>query len=179
MQPIGPLMIEHRLIERMIGLIEKKMREMKEYKRVQPDFIDVAVDFIQTYADRTHHGKEEDILFRDLAEKHMSAEHRRIMDELVEEHKYGRNMVVDLVTAKQEYVGGREDALEVILEKLRALANFYPEHIQKEDRVFFPSAMEYLSQEEQDAMLEECWRFDREMIHEKYKLLVERLEEKM
>ena len=33
---------------------------------VDPVFIDTAVDFIRTYADRCHHGKEEDLLFKAL-----------------------------------------------------------------------------------------------------------------
>jgi len=33
--------------------------------------------------------------------------------------------------------------------------------------------MKYLSCEEQEAMLQEMWAFDRRMIHQKYKALVE------
>ena len=40
-----------------------------EFAFVDPVFIDTAVDFIHTYADRCHHGKEEDILFKALAAK--------------------------------------------------------------------------------------------------------------
>ncbi|NLF01320.1 MAG: cation-binding protein, partial [Anaerolineales bacterium] len=49
-------------------------------------------------------------------------------------------------------------------------------HITKEDKVFFPAAMRYFTREEQDAMLEEMWAFDRAMIHEKYRAVVERFE---
>jgi hemerythrin-like domain-containing protein len=69
---------------------------MEGYGKVNADFIDVAVDFIRVYADRTHHGKEEDILFRDLAKNNMSQTDRRLMDGLVEEHRYGRRLVANL-----------------------------------------------------------------------------------
>ena len=59
----------------------------------------VAVDLIRTYADRTHHGKEEDILFRELAKKQLSQEHQKTMNELVEDHVSGRRMVTSLVNA--------------------------------------------------------------------------------
>lgn len=62
--PIGPLMKKHRLIERMIALMERELFRLKDGKEMDPVFIDVAADFIRTYADRCHHGKEEDILFR-------------------------------------------------------------------------------------------------------------------
>ena len=61
--PIGPLMREHRLIERMVKLMEEEMRKISETKEINPDFIDVAINFVRTYADKCHHGKEEDILF--------------------------------------------------------------------------------------------------------------------
>lgn len=174
--PIGPLMIEHRLIERMIALIGGESDKIARERAVDPLFVDAAVDFIRTYADRTHHGKEEDILFRDLAKKDLSEEDQAMMDELVHEHVVARQHVVELVEAKERYVEGDEDALDTVLEKLDALVEMYPEHIRKEDEDFFIPSMAYLSEEEQDAMLDEMWEFDRGMIHEKYESLVERLE---
>ena len=106
MKPIGPLMIEHRLIERMIALLRKEIGKVEESQEIDPIFIDAAVDFIRMYADKTHHGKEEDILFRELAKKNMTQEHQKIMQELIEEHKYGRKMVGELVQAKQKYLQG-------------------------------------------------------------------------
>ena len=69
MLPIGPIMIEHRLIERMIKVMDSKLREMKAGRNADTTFIETAVDIIRTYADRCHHGKEEDIRFRELKKK--------------------------------------------------------------------------------------------------------------
>ena len=51
MLPIGPLMIEHRLIERLISLMEKEGAKIREDKLADIDFIDNCIDFIKTYAD--------------------------------------------------------------------------------------------------------------------------------
>jgi hemerythrin-like domain-containing protein len=177
MLPIGPLMIEHRLIERMIDVIAWHSDRATKSGSVDPSFIDAAVDFIRTYADRTHHGKEEDILFRDLAQRDMSDEDSRVMDELIQEHKMARGVVADVVAANESYRNGDESALGPILDRLRQLVEFYPRHIGKEDRVFFPASMEYLTAAEKDAMLEEMWTFDREMIHQKYRQVVDGYEE--
>ena len=64
MQARGPLMIEHRLIERMISVIKAVLENFKSENKVDTVFVDIAVDFVRIYADRTHHGKEENILFR-------------------------------------------------------------------------------------------------------------------
>ena len=57
MKPIGPLMWEHRLIEKMLRLFDGEIIKINENNKVDTVFIDMAVDFIRTYADSTHHGK--------------------------------------------------------------------------------------------------------------------------
>jgi hemerythrin-like domain-containing protein len=176
MQSRGPLMIEHRLIERMIGVIKKSLKRIQEANQVDPLFIDTVVDFIRIYADRTHHGKEEDILFRDLAKKKMSDQDKRIMDELVEEHVLSRKTTRELVEANAQYREGEKSSLSVITAKLGMLAEFYPKHIEKEDKIFFPAYMKYLSEAEDQLMLKEFWEFDRQMIHEKYRSVIRAVE---
>jgi len=172
-------MIEHRLIERMIGIIKDRSEVMSEQKRVDPVFIDVVVDFLRTYADRCHHGKEEEILFRDLAKKQLSDEHKKTMDELVEEHIYARKTVRMLEASKEGYVQGKKEALRDVISILKQLIDLYPMHIEKEDRHFFPPSMEYFTKRELDEMLHEFWEFDRKMIHEKYKGVVDNIRSRL
>jgi hemerythrin-like domain-containing protein len=169
-------MIEHRLIERMISIIKTGIENIKLTQEVDPVFIDTAVDFIRTYADRTHHGKEEDILFRDLGKKDLSAEDQQVMQELIDEHVFGRQTTKALVEANTRYRNGDKSALTDITSKLHTIAEFYPKHIEKEDKVFFPASRTYFTDEEDQAMLAEFWEFDQKMIHEKYSSVVERLE---
>ena len=176
MQARAPLMIEHRLIERMIVQIERILSQIEKEEKVDPVLVDLTVDFIRTYADRTHHGKEEDILFRDLKEKELSKEDRRLMNELIEEHVLGRKTTKKVIEANSRYRNGDESALAEIASNLRVLADFYPQHIEKEDKIFFPSARMYFSDQEDQAMLNEFWEFDRKMIHEKYISVVEAFE---
>ena len=173
MKPIGPLMWEHRLIEQMVGLLRGEIDRITGRNTVNVILVEQAVDFFKTYADRTHHGKEEEILFRDLAQKKMSSEHRNIMDELVREHIHGRELVRKLIEAKDLYVNGYAEALPHIARELKALVDFYPGHIEKEDKRFFFPCLEYFTQAEQARMLEEFRAFDRNMIHEKYRTVVE------
>ena len=177
MQARGPLMIEHRLIERMITVIRRRLGETEKTQSMDPFFVDTSVDFIRIYADRTHHGKEEEILFRDLDKKDLSDEDRRIMKELIEDHVFGRETTKALVEANNRYRDGEVAALADVISRLRTLIDFYPKHIEKEDRIFFPASRTYFSAEEEQAMLAEFWEFDRKMIHEKYKAVVHGLEE--
>jgi hemerythrin-like domain-containing protein len=176
MMPIGPLMIEHRLIERIVPVLKEELRRINETSVVSPVLIESAVDFFRTYADRTHHGKEEDILFRELKKKQLSPEHQKIMDELIEEHVYARRIVGNLLMSKDFYMQGNTNALKDVIGRLNDLIKLYPAHIEKEDKRFFIPVMDYFSKQEQDDMLQESWEFDRKMIHEKYENIVEKFE---
>jgi hemerythrin-like domain-containing protein len=172
MLPIGPLMIEHRLIERMIKAMRHELLQAEAQKKINPRFIETATGFIRAYADRCHHGKEEDILFRELKKKKIAAEHQTIMEELLEDHKRGRQVTAKLVEANSRYMKGDEGALSEILECIRTLTGFYPKHIEKEDKNFFLPIMGYFSKEEKEAMLTEGYRFDADLLHEEYQKIV-------
>ena len=175
MLPIGPLMIEHRLIERMVKLMGTAFREMDK-KEPGIGFLEEAVDFMRSYADRCHHGKEEDILFRDLSRKNLSPEHRRGLEDLVREHTWARKTGGRLVSAKDRFNRGEKDARKEIQNCLKELVEFYPAHIEKEDKQFFMPCMSYFTPKEKDDMLQEFWTFDKNLIHEKYRKMVQSFE---
>jgi hemerythrin-like domain-containing protein len=177
-QARGLLMIEHRLIERMIAVIGGALTQAKAAGTIDPSFVDAAVEFTRTYADRTHHGKEEDIQFKECAGKPLSAEDRLTMERLIEEHGRARRTTRALVEANTRYRGGDPEALPEVFARLQALVDFYPEHIELEDKVFFPAAREYFTDLEDQAMVEAFYEFDRQMIHERYRKLVQDLEER-
>ncbi|MFW6115125.1 MAG: hemerythrin domain-containing protein, partial [Thermodesulfobacteriota bacterium] len=179
MMPIGPLMIEHRLIERMIEVMKRHHQRWEKEGAADPSFTETAVDFIRTYADRCHHGKEEGILFRDLHKKPISEDHNRIMRELVEEHEWARKTTRRLIEANEAYLKGDSGAASAILDCVKSLVEFYPRHIEKEDRHFFLPIMEYFSKEEKDAMLKEEYEFDRILIHDLYRDYVTKEEQRL
>jgi hemerythrin-like domain-containing protein len=175
MKPRGPLMIEHRLIEKMLNLADIEVKNIAKTKKVSTAFIDTVVDFIKTYADRTHHGKEEDILFKRLAEKQLNSEDAKMMQDLVDDHIKARKVVGELVEANIRYAGGDLTAIDTITDSLSFLINFYPVHIVKEDKVFFKNTENYFTEKELEDMLSDFREFDGKMIHEKYNNLYESL----
>lgn len=174
-KPSGPLMVEHRLIEKMVGLLKKELVRVKKTKSLDPAFIDSVVDFFCVYADRTHHDKEEDVLFRKCAKKPLSEELRVLMVGLVDDHVFARSKVGALADARDRFVKGDKKAVGVAVAAMDDLVKLYPVHISKEDKVFFPAVMRLFSLEEQQAMVDEFFELDRSMIHTKYMLVVEGL----
>jgi hemerythrin-like domain-containing protein len=157
-------------------LIKDALLQIEVSRKADPVFVDIAVDFIRIYADRTHHGKEEDILFRKLSSRPLSNDNQRVMKELIEEHIFGRQTTKALVEANTRYRNGDESAVADIATSLQTLVDFYPKHMKKEDKIFFPAYMAYFSDKEYQDMLGEFWEFNRKMIHEKYKTVFEGLE---
>jgi len=176
MMPIGPLMIEHRWIERVINDVELRLRGQSSRKAIDPIYVERVVDFLRTYADRCHHGKEEDILFRELEGKDLEPAFAASMRRLVAEHEWARATTRRLVAANTSYAAGDEGFLQEVHRLLGDLASFYPRHIELEDKSFFRPTMAYFTQDEQAAMLEEFAKFDASLIHEKYRRIAQDFE---
>jgi hemerythrin-like domain-containing protein len=177
MLPIGPLMVEHRLIERLIRIMAAQLEIIQIEEKNDPVRVGKIVYFIQAYADRCHHGKEENILFRELGRKEISPEHRLIMAGLIEDHKMGRQTTTSISEANQRYQKGEEGVLPVIADGFRRLVEFYPKHIQKEDRGFFLPVMGYFNREELEAMIREGYEADSRLLHKEHEKLVAELNE--
>ncbi len=176
--PIGPLMIEHRLIERMIALLKKEGDRIEREKDIHAGLLETAIDFIRTYVERCHHGKEEEIFYRELDKKAVSDEHRRILEEILDEHRQSRTALAQLEDAKASFLKGDRGSLSRIIGTIRFFVELYPRHIDKEDRHFFLPCMAYFSQEEKDAMLAREHEFDRDLFHQLYKEKVASEEER-
>ncbi len=176
MQPRGVLMIEHRLIERMIALIDAEAGTIRRTGHADPRFIDAAADFLRTYADRSHHGKEEDILFADLRNKSLEETDAAVMDQLIAEHGRSRELTRGLFAANDRLRAGDDGAVEGIAGGLERIAALYPRHIALEDITFFPATMKYLSAADQEDMLRRFREFDRTIFHAVYTEIVVSLE---
>ena len=178
MLPTDILSQEHRVIEQVLNCLEEMVRQCREQGRLDRQAAKDAVDFFRNFADRCHHGKEGDLLFKALAAKDLSSEHRRTMDDLIREHAWAREATASLVKAKEAYLLEKPGALDDLMEHLGKLVDFYPRHIDKEDKHFFIPCMAYFSEAEQADLLARMHEFDRQLIHEKYRGVVESMEQR-
>ncbi|MDD5417437.1 MAG: hemerythrin domain-containing protein [Candidatus Nanoarchaeia archaeon] len=168
MKPISLLMQEHRIIEKVIALFKKELQYIEKTNKIHPAFIEISVDFMQTYTDKCHHGKEEGIFFKALQKKKIADVHKGVVVQLIKEHKFARLKVKQLVEANERYFNKDRQAIRDIIDILNALVKFYPMHIDKEDKQFFFPFINYFTEEEQNNMLNEFLNYDRLLIHEKY-----------
>ena len=175
LSPSDALRVEHDLIRRVIHAMGRSLHRLEGEERVDLMLIQRMVDFLETYAHRVHHGKEEEILFRELHEKALEPPFRRTMEELAREHVEMRDLVGDLTEGLDAYLDGDEDGRTAMREALSGVMEVYPEHIEREEEDFFPEVEAYLEEREVRAVLEAMAGHDRAMIHEKYGSLAEDL----
>jgi hemerythrin-like domain-containing protein len=133
------LVTEHRLILRMIALLERNAPLTAEGSYTNWRFYLDGVDFIRNYADRFHHAKEEDVLFEALVKNGMPREHSPIAAMLME-HDQGRAFVKGMETAALEALDGQPGRELIIADNALAYAALLREHIAKEDEILYPLA---------------------------------------
>lgn len=124
--PIKKLVDEHVLIKRFIALIPKLCEFINASKGIDSKLILDCVDFIRSYADKYHHMKEEDVLFK------RTGEDLDIIKVMLEDHTTGRNHV------KQIVEGVEKKNKAQIIEHLLGYKELLSQHIQKEDEILYP-----------------------------------------
>lgn len=136
--PVDALTREHRTILAVLDAIERQAGALRDGVPVAAAFWRDALDFVATYADRCHHGKEESLLFAELERAGLPGEHGPTAC-MRAEHEQGRRLRQAMAAALDRGDG-------------RALATaagdyvlLLREHIDKEDHVLFPLARSVLS----------------------------------
>ena len=87
-------MDEHKYILKVADALEKECNEIKSGKIVDEDFFRKVIDFIRNYADKFHHAKEEDILFKEFCKAAEKGEvHCNPTEQMLYEHDAGRGFV--------------------------------------------------------------------------------------
>jgi len=133
------LVDEHRLILRMIALLEQNAPRTAAGAYTNWQFYLDGVDFIRSYADRFHHAKEEDVLFTALIKNGMPREQSPVAAMLME-HDQGRTYVRAMEQAAQGALAGLPGREHAIADSALAYAALLRDHIAKEDTILYPLA---------------------------------------
>ena len=140
------LMDEHRLILRLLDLLEAQAARVADGGEPDSAFFAGAIDFVRRFADRFHHAKEEEILFAALVANGMPAENSPVAAMLLE-HEQGRQFLRGLEEALREHRSGASGQRRRIVENARGYCALLRDHIGKEDRILYPLAERILPQE--------------------------------
>lgn len=146
------LVEEHKLVQRVINVLEKAVNKLKKRQTVDPALFEQATDFIRNFADKFHHAKEEDILFKEMIKKGMPEKDSPIEVMLIE-HDQGRTFVKGIIKATAKLKKGDKKATKEIIRNAKGYIELLREHIDKEDNILYPLAERMFKKEEKDKQL--------------------------
>lgn len=63
MKPTEQLKEEHKAIKLMLKVLEAMCRRLENKENIPKEHFEKVLEFIKVFADKCHHGKEEDLLF--------------------------------------------------------------------------------------------------------------------
>lgn len=144
MNAIHQLRDEHKAIKTTLTIMETMIKKLNE----KPDphlvgHLSQLVDFFRIFADKCHHGKEEELLFPALMELGVSKDGGPI-GVMLAEHDEGRGYIRELTSGIDQLNHGDPDAVHRITLSAERYIDLLRRHIEKEDTVLFPLAENHL-----------------------------------
>jgi len=139
---------EHEAILRMLDATQEVIQRLRRRERVEPQILRQLLEFFRLFADRCHHGKEEDLLFPLLEKKGMPRGGGPI-GVMLAEHDMGRGFVRQMAETSAAYASGDKAAAAQWSSAAAQYAELLREHIAKENEVLFVMAERILSRAEQ------------------------------
>lgn len=173
MYGIDLLVEEHKNISAFTEHLENVCCRILEGGEVDIQEFRESIDFARNYADKHHHRKEEQILFRYMLEDHAPAAEKLVRNGMMVEHDLARYHVSELEKALTEYEKIRSTKTMLpVLTHAAAYADLLQRHIAKENEVCYTYAQRMLSEDCKKQIDEETRAFEetakQEHVQEKY-----------
>ena len=176
-RPTDILEAEHHSIRQVVAAMAVRAEQLELGRAISTDSLRDIVEFMRTFGDRCHHGKEERLLFPLLERKGVPIQGCPL-GILVHEHERGRALVTELAQSAEAYAGAEPEARERLQKCLHGLTELYPGHMWREEYLLFPMTEKILSQEEMDELRTQFALVESEIgagVHERLEQLAVRL----
>jgi hemerythrin-like domain-containing protein len=151
MKSVDLLIEEHRLIERMLNVLEDAAARLERGGAVPPEMVEGILEFIEQYADERHHAKEEDQFFPALADRGLEPQASPI-NALKVQHESGRALVREMRGALPSVARGDRPGSLAFAATARDYVGLLREHIRIENHYFAEYGREFLTVEDDDAL---------------------------
>jgi hemerythrin-like domain-containing protein len=177
-QAIETLMHEHRVIEQVLGSLETFALNIRREADADRETVKEYGDFFKNFADRRHHGKEEDRLFAKMNAYGFPKEYGPVAVMLAE-HVEGRGHVGALVSIGEGAGPLSAEERDAVVEHALAYVPLLRAHIMKEDNILYPMAIQAIPHDEMEAMSADFEAFEANVMgageHEKFHALADTL----
>ncbi len=180
MEPTGELKQEHQGILLMLRVLDKVVEKLESGEEGGLEHLEQIVEFLRIFADRCHHGKEEELLFPAMEKRGVPREGGPIGVMLMD-HEEGRGYIRGMANALVMHKTGDPSALKEFAKNARGYIGLLTQHINKEDQVLFPMAQRILPPDVQTELSRGFEKIETERIgegtHENFHKLLEKLKD--
>jgi len=142
---------EHDTILRMLEATEHVAESLATGARIPVHILSNTIEFFRLFADRCHHGKEEELLFPALEKRGMPRSGGPIGVMLME-HDSGRTLIAEMAEAAKAYESGDKEAGQKWASAAMNYSRLLRDHIAKENNVLFVMAERLLTAAEQQQL---------------------------
>jgi hemerythrin-like domain-containing protein len=159
------------MLKVMHNFAEKSVKENLLDTKIAEDI----VDFVRNYADKFHHGKEEEMLFKEI-EANAPTQLMGPVNVMLYEHDEGRGFMKLAAEGIEEYKKGNLSGLSKTSENLKNFARLLNDHIYKENNILYPASDRFLPAEIEAKLMEAYQHFENteanKQIKEKYEKMI-------
>lgn len=182
MNAIDLMVEEHNNIKRMLMVLRKISYSVLKGEEINYEDFKKAIDFVRNYADKHHHGKEEQILFNRMVDEIGGVAEKLITHGMLVEHDFGRLYMQELEGALERVKNGDEESKVDVIANAVSYTHLLYRHIEKEDNTVYTFANRKLKEETLKEIDKECENFEKQSeennINKKYMSILKYLEDK-
>lgn len=159
--PITLLIDEHRIMERVMDVMEKLAEGIEEQRPISSDMIMGNIGMLLECNDEYHYGKEEDILLPFLEEIGKN-EIKESIQSCITKYRENDKLLATIIDSVDGHSNGDMDATIRIMENIREFVrNVRPLYLNEDEEIFKP-LKKNLTTEEMDRLSEKFQEFDYE-----------------
>ena len=161
---------EHEAILYVLQILDKMIDSKRRDAEIVLRYYGEVIYFLKIFADKCHHGKEENYLFKELVNKGIANEDGPV-GVMLQEHAQGRDYIAQMAeSVDNQDISGFNSAAIQYRDLLRR-------HIDKENNVLFMMADKVLDEQSQSLMFEQFEQYEESVIghgvHEKLHAMID------
>ena len=159
--PITQLIDEHRIMERVMDVMDKLAEGIEEQRPISSDMIMGNIGMLLECNDEYHYGKEEDILLPFLEEIGKKDE-KELIKSYIARYRENDKLLATIIDSLEDYSNGNMGVTIKLMENIREFVrNVRPLYLNEDKEIFRP-LKKNLTKEEMDRLTEQFQDFDYE-----------------
>jgi hemerythrin-like domain-containing protein len=139
---------EHGIIMLFLKILRFVSIRLRTGKRVEKKHLQQIVKYLQVFAERLHHAKEE-ILLSKLPK---NVTNKIVMSDILGDHLTDKDFIGGIEASIKNYRAGNMHAIH-IAQNLEIYANHVTEHVRKENSIFLPAVEKSIVKKEHEKIL--------------------------